>query len=309
MERQEQTALESGPIGRPEDRAAALGCWRGPVELEPLAGGISNHNFVATDRGERFVVRIGDDVPAHGVSRFNEVTASRAAFAAGIAPELVHAEPGAMVLRFIENGRAFSAAEVRRARNLSRILELVRRCHTALPKFLRHPLPPFRVFRVVRRYCALLAKDQSRLVKALPRLLAINEHLEASAGSDALVLTHNDLLAANFVDDGERLWLIDWEYAGYNSALFDLGNISANSTLSPDQEEWLLEAYYGAPVGAELRRRYAAMKCASALREALWSAVSETYLALDVDYVAYTDEHLGRFEKAYEGFRRNAAQG
>ena len=308
MERQEQSALESGPIGRPEVRAAALSCWRGPVELEPLAGGIGNHNFVATDRGERFVVRIGDDVPALWVSRFNEVAASRAAFAAGLAPELVHAEPGAMVPRFIENGRAFSAAEVRRARNLSRILELVRRCHTALPKFLRHPLPRFRVFRVVRRYCALLAKDQSRLVKALPRLLAINEQLEAGAGSDAAVLAHNDLLAANFVDDGERLWLIDWAHAGSNSALFDLGNISANSTLSPDQEEWLLEAYYGAPVGAELRRRYAAMKCASSPPEALWSAVSETCLALDVDYVAYTDEHLGRFEKTYEGFRRIAVR-
>lgn len=287
---------------RPEERAAGLGCWRGAVELEPLGGGISNHNFVVTNRGQRFVVRIGHDIPAHGVSRVNEVAASRAGHAAGLSPEVVHVEPGALVLRFIENGRAFSAADVRREENLARILALVRRCHTAMPEFLRDPLPPFRVFDVVRRYCAMLSEEGSRLAVALPRLLAMNERLERSSGDSPTVLGHNDLLAANFVDDGERLWLIDWEYAGCNSALFDLANLSANSVLSPELEAWLMEAYFEVPVSAQLRRRYAAMKCASALREALWSAVSESHLTLDFDYVGYTDEQMGRFESAYQAF-------
>ena len=71
----------------------------------------------------------------------------------------------------------------------------------------------------------------------------------------------------------------------------------------PTQESWLLEAYFGAAPGADLRRRYAAMKCASLLREAMWSMVSEIHLQVDFDYVAYTTENLARFERAYEAFQ------
>ncbi len=272
--------------------------------MEPLSGGISNHNFLATDRGERFVVRIGDDIAVHGVLRANEIAASRAAHAAGISPEVVYVEPGAMVLRYIENGRPFTDEDVRQPRNLERMVELVRRCHTEVARFLERPVPTFSVFDAVRRYAALLSADGSRIERELPRYLGIGARLEAAAGSARPVLGHNDCLAANFIDDGARLWLIDWEYAGYNSPLFDLGGISAHGGLSPEQEAWLLEAYFRRPATAKRRRRYAAMKCASALREGLWSAVSEIHLDLAVDYVAYTDEHLGRFERAYEDFQR-----
>ncbi len=288
----------------PEARAAALSFWRGKVELEPLSGGLSNHNFVASHGGERFVVRIGDDLRVHGVLRVNELAASRAAHAAGLSPEVVYWEPGAMVLRYIEGARPFSEADVREPGNLARVLELVRRCHTEVPRHLEDPVPMFWVFHVIHRYGALLNHRDSRLKDSLPRLLDINDRLEAAVGPVRPILGHNDCLAANFIDDGERLWLIDWEYAGYNSALFDLGGVSANCNLAPEQEEWLLEAYYRTPVTDTLRHRYAAMKCAWALRESLWSAVSEIHLTLDVDYVAYTEKNLTRFERAYEGFAR-----
>src|SRR3546814_8596136 len=84
-------------------RIAALACWSGPVDPEPLAGGITNANFVVRHRGERFFVRVGDDIPVHGIMRFNELAASRAAVAAGLSPEVVHAEPGALVFQI---GRA-----------------------------------------------------------------------------------------------------------------------------------------------------------------------------------------------------------
>ena len=115
---------------------------------------------------------------------------------------------------------------------------------------------------------------------------------------------HNDLLAANFIDDGKRLWLIDWDYAGYNTALFDLANLSSNNELSSEQEDWTLETYYQQPVTDRLRRRLAAMKCVSLLRETLWSIVSEIHSTLDFDYVNYTRKNLSRFENAYEAFRQ-----
>ena len=78
-------------------KAAGLACWSGPVDPEPLTGGITNLNFVVRDRGMRFVVRVADDIPVHGIMRFNELAASRAAHAAGVSPEVVFAAPGALV--------------------------------------------------------------------------------------------------------------------------------------------------------------------------------------------------------------------
>jgi thiamine kinase-like enzyme len=142
------------------------------------------------------------------------------------------------------------------------------------------------------------------VIDLLPRFLEVNEKLENTVGEIKLVFGHNDLLAANFIDDGQRLWLLDWDYAGYNTALFDLANLSSNNALSPQQEDWILENYYQQPVTDRLRRRLAAMKCASLLRETLWSIVSEIHSTLDFDYVNYTGKNLSRFENAYEALRQ-----
>ncbi len=121
-------------------------------------------------------------------------------------------------------------------------------------------------------------------------------------GRVSVVFGHNDLLAANFIDDGERLWLIDWDYAGFNSPLFDLGGLASNNELPAHSEDALLERYFEAALTDELRHRYAAMKCASLLREAMWSMVSEHSSSVDFDFVAYTDMNLRRFEDAWAGF-------
>jgi thiamine kinase-like enzyme len=285
-----------------ERRAAALTCWSGVVRPEPLGGGISNHNFRVEDRGEAFMVRIGDDIPVHNVLRRFELAASRAAEAAGISPAVVHAEAGAMAFRYID-GRTLAPEDVREPATLARIVPLVRRCHVEIPKHFRGPAPLFWVFQVLRDYALRLREDGSRMVPELPRLLAAAEALETAVGPIDLVFGHNDLLAANLIDDGERLWLVDWEYGGFDSPLFDLGGLASNNELAPDQERALLEAYFERPIDDALRRRYEAMKCASLLREAMWSMVSEIHLEIDFDYAAYTAENLTRFDAAYRAFR------
>ena len=114
---------------------------------------------------------------------------------------------------------------------------------------------------------------------------------------------HNDWMAANILDDGARLWLIDWDYAGFNSPLFDLGGLASNNQLDAVQEAEMLALYFGAPPDAGLLKRYHAMKCASLLRETMWSMVSEVTSDLDIDYAAYTAENLARFRRAYETYR------
>jgi thiamine kinase-like enzyme len=278
-------------------RARALACWRGPVEPRPLGGGISNHNFLVED-GERFFVRIGEDFPVHNVLRRFELAASRAAHAAGIAPEVVHAEPGAMVFRYVE-GRTLAPEDLRSETMLERVVPLVRTAHRAIPKHFRGPTPIFWVFQVLSDYAARLKADGHRLAAGLPGYMAAAERLERMVGPVEIAFGHNDLLAANLIDDGSRLWLVDWEYGGFNSPLFDLGGLASNNEFPPALEERLLELYFEAPVTDDLRRRYQAMKCASLLREAMWSMVSEIHLTIEFDYQAYTAENLDRFERAY----------
>ena len=283
-------------------KAMGLSCWHGDVDAKPISGGITNENFVVEHDGQRFFVRIGEDIPVHGVMRFNEHAASRAAAAVGISPEVLFAQPGALVLRFIE-GRTLGEDDVRRRENLERIVTLLRRAHREIPNNLRGPALVFWVFQVIRDYAATLRVDSGRMVPELPRLLEAARALEREIGSIELRFGHNDLLCGNFIDDGERLWLVDWDYAGFNSPLFDLGGLASNNQLSPDQESWLLETYFEQPVTESLQRRYAAMKCASLLRESMWSMVSEIHSSLDVDYEAYTAENLARFESAWTRFR------
>jgi thiamine kinase-like enzyme len=287
------------------DKAANLDFWSSSVDPKPLDGGITNTNFIVEDRGERFVVRIGDDIPVHGVMRFNEIAAARAAFAAGISPEVVFSASGVFIMRFIE-GQTLTEQEVRGQRNLERIIALIQACHTEIPKYFRGPALVFWPFHVIRNYIHSAEKGNSRLANLLPRFLEMNEKLEKTVGKIKLVFGHNDLLAANFIDDGKRLWLLDWDYAGYNTALFDLANLSSNNALSSEQENMLLSVYYQRPLTEKLHSRFVAMKCVSLLRETLWSMVSEIHSVLDFDYPGYTEKNISRLEQAYETFQQES---
>jgi thiamine kinase-like enzyme len=288
---------------KPAARAAALSCWSGPVTPQPLSGGITNANFLVEDRGRRYFVRIGDDIPVHGILRFHELAASRAGAAAGLSPAVVHHQTGAIVFDYID-GRTLTAEDVRQIQNLRRIVPLLQRCHRDIPRHFRGPALIFWVFHIFRDYARTLADCHSRMAPSLPRVLGIGAELEAMVGPIEVVFGHNDLLSGNFIDDGNRLWLIDWDYAGFNSPLFDLGNLCSNNDMPEADERWLLEAYFDRPLTPELWRRYQAMKCASLLREAMWSMVAEHFSTLDFDYVGYTDDYFARFERAHQSLNQ-----
>jgi thiamine kinase-like enzyme len=275
--------------------------WQGEVDPQPLSGGITNVNFLVEDAGRRYVVRVGDDIPIHQVKRFNELAASRAAAEAGISPAVVHHEPGILVLDFIE-GKTRAAEDLRRPEILELALPLVARCHRDVPEHLRGAVLAFWVFHVIRDYGWTLKEGDSAHASLLPAFTELAGKLEQAVGPVEIVFGHNDLLPANFIDDGSRLWLIDWDYAGFNSPLFDLGGLASNNELSSEQEDWMLETYFERPIDDALRRRYQAMKCASLLRETLWSMVSEIHSDIDFDYAAYTAENLARFQGAVKEF-------
>ncbi|NKB16123.1 MAG: phosphotransferase, partial [Sphingomonadales bacterium] len=109
-----------------------------------------------------------------------------------------------------------------------------------------------------------------RVASDLPRLMEINDALEAVQAPLPIIFGHHDLLPANFLDDGKRLWLIDWEYGAFGTAMFDLANIASNNSFDEAGEKLLLETYFDGAPGEEIVRAFYAMKSASALREALW---------------------------------------
>lgn len=270
-----------------EERIARLPCWRSEISLVPLKGGLTNLAFVATDGASRFVVRCGGDIPAHHIFRERERAAQRAAHAAGLSPEIVHAETGILVLRFID-GRTLEEKDLRA--NLTRIVALLKTCHREVGRHLQGPANAFWVFHVIRDYV--------RLVGSNAKYLRLADRLEAAQVPLPMVFGHHDLLPANIMDDGKRLWLIDWEYGAFGTPLFDLANLSANGALDETQDSTLLAAYFDGAVSPELRKAFEAMKAASLLREALWALVSDIHLKTPgIDYQAYAKEYFGRLSR------------
>jgi len=285
------------------EKVEKLPCWNGPVCIEALSGGMTNLNFKVTDGDDRYVVRLGEDNPYHLILRANEIASSRAAHSIGVSPEPIYTEPGVLVIRYI-SGKVFEQQDIRDADNLRRIIDLLKRFHSEMPNRFNGYSILFWVFQVVRHYGNILQKGPGHYGKILPDLMATASRLEAKVGAVNIVFGHNDLLAANFIDDGERLWLIDFDYAGFNSPLFDLSNLASNNALGVEQEKWLLNQYFGHSPDEGEWRAYNAMKCASLLRETMWSMVSEWHSDIDFDYADYTRQNMERFERAMESFNQ-----
>ena len=115
-----------------------------------------------------------------------------------------------------------------------------------------------------------------------------------SGPEHAPVPCHNDLLSANLLDDGRRLRILDWEYAGMGDRHFDLGNVAANNGFSEADDEALLDAYW--PGGCTTRRLAALrlMRVMSDFREGMWGVVQAAVSELEFDFAGYASEHLGR---------------
>lgn len=282
-------------------RIWVLPIWSGPVHPKPLQGGLSNLSYTVEDAGKKYVVRFGQDFPFHHVYRSREIMTARAAHASGFAPEVVYTSAGVMVSRFID-GKTYAPADV--AANISSVADIVRRFHTEMPRQISGPGFAFLVFHVIRDYARTLRDGDSRMIDRLPEFLALSAELEKTQPPLPIVFGHNDFLPANILDDGERLWLIDFEYAGFTTAMFDLAGLASNAGFVEEQSVELLARYFGEKPSPQLIQAHAAMQCASLLREAMWSMVSELHLnAPGVDYLAYTAQNLERLDTALDRYR------
>ena len=283
-----------------EKRVRGLSIWKNLKSIHPLKGGVSNASFTVEDASGKFVTRVGEDYPFHQVSRLREAIASKAAFEAGLSPQVVHIEQGLMVVRHID-ARTYEEVDVRA--NAQACVDMIMRCHRDMGKRVGGQGAIFWVFQILRDYAATLNAASHARSSEISRWLRIVDGLEAAQVPMPIIFGHHDLLPTNFMDDGKRLWLIDWEYGAFGTAIFDLANIAAANSFDEKLENQMLLQYFGRVPDQAIMRAYYAMKVAAALREAMWGMISELYLnAPGVDYVAYAGTYLGRFEAILKNY-------
>ena len=280
-----------------ENLIKSIPIWKEKIKIQTIEGGITNQNFLVEENNKKYVVRLGDDIPEHLVSRSNELIVSKAASNAGISPQVIYHDKGILILDYIDS-ITLSSEGVRN--NIKAIIPLIKKIHYEIPKNLYGQSIIFWVFHVIRNYVKFLHDNKSPHSKILSNLISQSEKLEKNSAPYEIVFGHNDLLPANFLDDGSRLWIIDWEYAGFNTPLFDLGGLASNCDFSQKEEIYLLENYFEKKIDDKLLLQYNSLKCASLLRETMWSMVSELTSKIDFDYKNYTQENLLKFNQLYK---------
>jgi thiamine kinase-like enzyme len=269
-----------------------------PRTVSKLSGGLTNRNYKVTTPDGTFVARISSDgSELLAIDRDCEYRNSVAAAAAGAGAPVVEYRPQdrLLVIGYLE-GRTLGPADVAAAGNIARIAEACRRLHSG-GRFGND----FDMFDIQRRYLSV-ARSRGFKIPAgyddlLPQVSAAEKALAVRA--EGTVPCNNDLLPANFIDDGERVWLIDYELSGNNDACFELGNIGAEAHLSDDALAGLVTAYYGNPRRSKIARARLLGGLVGMYGWTLWGAIQHAASPIDFDFWSWAME---RFEGAARGF-------
>lgn len=270
--------------------------WAGqPFTVSPIHGGLTNQTYKVVVLGEAYVVRIGaQNAEQHGIQRSTEYQLMQAAAQAGITPEVIaiFPEEDVCISRFI-NGRVLNDSDMHQPETIKEIVQIMKRYHAL--SVCAHPIPFFEI-----EHSLATVKDDPLIsheeVAELYQLAALlKTTLTSSQG--ASVICHNDLAPPNFMDDGQQLWLFDWEYAGAGDCFVDLANLSSYSEFNDTENDLLLRHYFGNYTPAQWAKLNL-MSAWSTLREALWGLVQRQSATLELAYTDYARPYLNRFRQA-----------
>jgi thiamine kinase-like enzyme len=248
------------------------------------------------------VFRIGDHclrLPGRGteeyIDRANEAVAAHEAAKAGVSPEVIHADAdsGLMVTRFIPGAATMSPAAFKaRPGSPARAGAAFARLHRSGAEF------PFRfeLFAMIDDYLRILATKDVALPEGYHDVVAEAEAVRAALAAHPLPLApcHCDPLCENFLDTGDRMWIVDWEYSGMNDPMWDLGDLSVEGAFDDAQDEEMLRAYFGAPPSANDRGRMVIYKAMCDLLWTLWGLIQLANDNPADDFRAYADTRFAR---------------
>ena len=272
--------------------------WIGrEIRISPIAAGLTNQNFRVQVDGVPYFVRLpGQSTDLLAVDRLNELHNTRAAAEAGVGPRVVAHDPssGALVLEWID-GRTMSNEAFREPGTPARIAEALRRLHAG-PRF----RDDFNMFRLTDYYLGVVDARSIRIPDGyrheLPKVALIEAAL--TARPHPTVPCHNDLLAENYLDDGSKLWIVDYEYSGNNDPTFELGNTAQELGFDSARQEELCAAYFGEATPALLARMRLQM-IMSDVGWTLWAAIQAAISSIDYDFWAWAEERWGRASTAF----------
>jgi thiamine kinase-like enzyme len=283
-----------------EDVNAAIPAWAGrDVAAEPIPAGLTNRNYRVTVDGEPVFVRIpGADTDLLAVDRANELHNTRAAAAAGVGPRVLHHVPAwdALVLEWIP-ARTMSNAAFAADGEPGRVAAALLRLHAG-PRF----RDDFDMFRLGERYLALVDERGFAIPAGYRERVGRLPAIEAALAVHPLpsVPCHNDLLAENYLDDGERLRIVDYEYSGNNDPAFELGNTCQELGWDDERVRALCAAYFGAATPALLGRMRLQM-ILSDVGWTLWAAIQAGISSIDYDFAGWAEERWARARAALDG--------
>jgi thiamine kinase-like enzyme len=283
-----------------EQVIAAIPAWVGrPVDAEPIAAGLTNANWKVTVDGTPHFVRIpGAATDLLAVDRANERHNTRAAAIAGVGPPVLYELPAwdVFVLAWVE-ATTMSNAAFRAPGEADRIADVLRRLHAG-PRF----RDDFDMFRTTERYMTVIDQRAIRIPGGYRDHLPQMPRIEAALAAHPLrsVPCHNDLLADNYLDDGERLWIVDYEYSGNNDPTFELGNTCQELGWDETRIRDLCAAYFGQATDALIARMRLQM-IMSDVGWTLWAAIQAAISSIDYDFWGWAEERWGRAETAMDG--------
>jgi len=278
-----------------DDVLAAVPELHDAQSVESLTGGLTNTNYKVTSPSGCYVVRIsGKDTSLLAIDRKNEVHNTKAAAETGVGAPFVAALPehDALVLGFLD-GEVMDAEKLRRGDRIGAIADACRRLHAG-----RRFLHDFDMFEIQPRYLALVRERGFRLPDRYddfdPQIRELERAMRVHA--EQTVPCNNDLLAENFIDVGDEMRLIDYEYSGNNEASFELGNVWSESNLSLEQLEELVAAYWGKPLRSKVARARL-WGLMSKYGWTLWGSIQDGISDLDFDFWSWAME---KYERAVE---------
>jgi aminoglycoside phosphotransferase (APT) family kinase protein len=289
--------------------AALLGQSDG--EPEPLDGGITNRNYRAAFGGRDYVIRLPcRDGEVLSIDRTAERMANQRAAELGLAPGIAATleDPPLAVLEFV-HGQPMTAGALRDGAMVAAVAVALRRLHGSGLR-MSHA---FDSFQLVEDYARRSRARGGVVPGGYDDALACGRRVAAALthAEHAPVPCHNDLLPANFIRGADRLWILDWEYAGMGDRYFDLANFAAGCNLDDDGMVMLLEAYFGEPPQARRRASLQLMRFMSDFREGMWGVVQGVASDLEFDFAGYASEHFERLaaragDDRFAGWLRDA---
>ena len=264
--------------------------------VDELSGGLTNRNLkITTPKGD-FVARISSNKSALlSIDRNAEYENSKLAADIGIGAPVYDFLPqfGLLVIGYIP-GKTFDSQDV--ANNLGRVAKSVKQLHSAKPF-----VSDFDMFIIQQNYLKIVSEHGFKMpANYLDYIDALSQMKKAlSVLDEGKVACNNDLLAANFIDDGQKIWIIDYEYSGNNDACFELGNIYSESNLSYDQLVELVDSYYGKHRAEKVARAWLYALLAR-YGWTLWASIQDSISELDFNF---WDWGMQKYEVTIKDFK------